>query len=375
MTDLDLLVIGNGFDLACGLKTSYNDFHSALKASIESKTDEFYKYPGMEYTKSFYKNDNIIKFIVECQNLKESNNFFVNYFYNCKEHIEWNRVETEIEKIVILFDFILDSLDKYVYSNKECQRFDASNISNCLSVLSNFNEYLGIKIRVDSFHLKDGSVKHYITLIGFNDNETKDKFIRVQELKEELPQKLFDDLLDFSNLFSLYLESLIDNPTIKKPNFKFKKVISYNYTSTIKYYIGNEDIDICYIHGNIKDKNIIFGPKPLSFKIPAFNIFSKSAQCLYRNTDYMELVNDYISKTDKNNIGFFGHTFDLADSSTLKLILGNKEKNNMIYIYYYDDKSKRNIISNLMQILGAEDFEDRVRNNRLCFLKCENVFK
>ena len=34
MTDLDLLVIGNGFDLACGLKTSYNDFHNALVASI-----------------------------------------------------------------------------------------------------------------------------------------------------------------------------------------------------------------------------------------------------------------------------------------------------------------------------------------------------
>ena len=74
------------------------------------------------------------------------------------------------------------------------------------------------------------------------------------------------------------------------------------------------------------------------------------------------------------NIGFFGHSFDLADSSTLKQIL-NCRKDMNVYIYYFDDKSKRNIISNLMQILGVEDFEERLRRNRLHFLQSSKVFK
>ena len=41
--ELDILIIGNGFDLAHGLKTSYKDFLEFCKLQIESKNSEYYK--------------------------------------------------------------------------------------------------------------------------------------------------------------------------------------------------------------------------------------------------------------------------------------------------------------------------------------------
>lgn len=371
MEPFDLLIIGNGFDLACGLKTSYDDFHNAMIEGIKydrnKQPNAFKRFPEINLA-----DDKVIKFIEKCKKLYNEKNFFVRYFYNCQDSFEWNRVEKEIGKIVRSYDYILSRLIAPL-EYEEKFYIDSKEINDCLSTFKYVKEYNNFYFEINP---KNGGAD---ILVIVSDEFNGKEMINLDKIKESLIQHLFDDLQSFSNLFSEYLKAFCDNNKIDlsyKSNLNAYNVISYNYTHTIEHYNVCNRQNIRYIHGDLENNNLVFGPKPIDFNNSLFNIFSKPALCLYHNTDYTRFYDFLNNINEMNNnvkIGFFGHSLDLADAFTLRTILNDNDKDNTVYIFYKDANAKKNLISNLVQLLGRDEFQNRTSNDKIKFLKLEDA--
>ena len=101
-----LMIVGNGFDLNLGAKTSYKHFYECLKKCYNSADlSEFSTY----YQNS--KNANSVKTFYECVK-NETDNYFVNYFLNYETIFgSWVSFENELSKIVSSFDMMVSFLD------------------------------------------------------------------------------------------------------------------------------------------------------------------------------------------------------------------------------------------------------------------------
>jgi hypothetical protein len=61
-----LFIIGNGFDLAHGLKTSYEDFHQYLKYCYHITDENIYSVPGEtmgNHGETIYDDDEVVNFL------------------------------------------------------------------------------------------------------------------------------------------------------------------------------------------------------------------------------------------------------------------------------------------------------------------------
>ena len=111
----NILLIGNGFDLAHNLQTKYGDFLEVIK-------DWIYIYPSLEkeinndiINRLFcqIKKDNIKKFDEIIQN-----NSWVNYFKQCAAEIDgWIDFEKEILPVTNLFKTIFSINDYSITGN------------------------------------------------------------------------------------------------------------------------------------------------------------------------------------------------------------------------------------------------------------------
>ena len=118
----DLLIVGNGFDLAHKLHTSYADFYNFMKFSVEYETKRSFIKNIEDYFKITYSPelDNLGMDFLSAKIGKRKDNFFVNYF--CKYITvfdSWNGFESELREILIALDYLLDNLNYDNYSPRE----------------------------------------------------------------------------------------------------------------------------------------------------------------------------------------------------------------------------------------------------------------
>lgn len=120
MTDYDLLIVGNGFDIACGYKTSYQNLYELMKAASEKDEQEFYAYferenPNIELETA--KSRGLSIFYNEISRTLKSN-IFINYFLAYNTVFEsWVAFETELTNIINAFDNFFEALKKYMPRN------------------------------------------------------------------------------------------------------------------------------------------------------------------------------------------------------------------------------------------------------------------
>ena len=173
-----------------------------------------------------------------------------------------------------------------------------------------------------------------------------------------------DEILYYNTLFTDQLHVLSDN--------SYDFVISMNYTSTFKKALkkkSNVQIDgnnFCYIHGNIKNENIVIGTDTHEYKdeISAVNMlkipFYKFFQRILNKTDenYTHWINKYCYE-----LTFYGFSFGINDydliTELIKMNEDQKEekvKNNLskVIIYYLTEKDKYNYLVNLTSCLGKD---------------------
>lgn len=109
-----LIILGNGFDLACGLKSSYSDFFNYI---FKNNYKNNYWYRVFEYSNGGESNTNNTWTDIESRILMELQNleflFRINLFKNIKEEIENDKsIDADLDKIKLKYDNNIHTLVK-----------------------------------------------------------------------------------------------------------------------------------------------------------------------------------------------------------------------------------------------------------------------
>lgn len=350
---MDILVIGNGFDLAHELPTKYGeflDFIKLFKRKIRKvknwKNEEEFNKHQMDYIDNLFNtrensehSDNIIK---ELSELIE-NNKWIKYFLEIQEDMKkdgkegWIDFESEISKIIKALDIILISLNEHKKIND----------------LYRLPYYEGGVVGQMGL-----SISEYNSLEG------------VAELKKQLQY----DLNRLIRCLEIYLGDFINKIADYKKmdliqRLNIHKVLSFNYTDTFQriYGVYNNNIEYHYIHGkaninhNKQNSNIVLGiDEYLTDNEKDNNIefiqFKKFYQRIYKKTG-----NDYLKWLDmlcsNDNICFIGHSLDVTDKDILKKLITYKKENAgkaKVIVYYHNQEALSSQIANLVKVIGQD---------------------
>lgn len=348
------LVLGNGFDLAHGLKTGYKDF--LLYAIQRDKA---------LYNNFFQKNESEIQYIgigegEEYLRDKLEHNVWMTYFVILyRDRLirgeNWIDFEMEISYIIEIFDRKAKSKLEYISELK-----DINNKEN--------NKFL-----------------IFYNLYGILHKEG------VESVKKhtygELISDLSNDLNDVILAFEFYLQNEVEtkqisiySPDIKELG-KLDGVLNFNYTTTLqRLYQGFDKVPIHYIHGKISsdagENNMVLGVNEYWDEDGAdlhtdFNAFKKFIQRVMKNTgvDYRKWIYDitnngtkYLStrnKTDYKDLGLsevyiFGHSLDISDKDLLEEFFINE--NIVVNIFYKDKIHQANLIAAIIRMISEKSF-------------------
>lgn len=325
---MNILIIGNGFDLAHNLPTQYSDFLkicSIVKEKDVSWVDkkvmdptgngenakllkEFAERVGSELFEEFKK--------------KVRHCFWIEHLLKRQALIgdKWLNFEEEIKLVVESVIQDMQTADDEIVQNVR-------------------NEALQAHCKGISF---------------FRDNKTfRDLF--------ELVMKEHNKL---TRLLEIYMSGYVEKIEIERLDLFRKllidKVLSFNYTNT---YVAIYDMQMecCYIHGEAdadksKPCNMVLGYDDHYMNgasvVPELVPFEKYCQRIVNRTDsqYFEWLDGM--EQDKNMIYIYGHSLAPADGDVLgKFILAPNTKTK---IYYIDELDRAEKIRNLAIILGPD---------------------
>lgn len=381
-----LLLIGNGFDLALGSKTDYASFYNCLENALSYSEEDFLK--------KYLSSDNqilVTSFYKKVNELKD--NYFIQYFINYHTVFNcWLAFEVELQRIICGFDRLLTYLND---TKKQYIDGTGSNLilnlrllddPQLLSILNtnsknkffdawvSFNDIKWSKESALRFDIKDADNKSLDTLRN-----------AIFNFCNNFPKCLYDDLTNFSNLFSIYLG--IVNHYVELKGFEqiiseSDYLVTYNYTTYAEKMAVPNFKECLYINGLAENLNgspknkIVFGiDSSVELKNPCFNIFTKTVQRSIKNTDVYKLRS--IAEKNIEKVYVIGHSLSVADKESLLTIIANKKDNisdaPTVIIYYYDEKGKVDQVMNLFELLGCDTFTLFQQNNKLQFYPIDTV--
>ncbi len=320
---MEILVLGNGFDIASGLPTRYRDFlHMAELAASSVKTPlqrEFIRFNSSTNT-VMQEIDSLIR------NMTDSE---VEEFIDISKHNFWIQY------------FLYETLD---YGDKWIDFEEGIRVVT--------NSMFGSSKKEASLNIKESV---YRAMQRAHGNKRKTNY----EIMEQ-------DLLTLKRAMELYFDGYVRFIPVKKiPEFtshKYNHVISFNYTSTYSenYWARGER---CYIHGvadksrKIDDCNLVLGFNHQSIDEDGANLalipYEKYYQRIVNRTDnefyrwIAELPND-----EGIELFFFGHSMAPSDGDIIEKLICNERAHTLIF--YLDEKDRADKIKNLAAVLGPE---------------------
>lgn len=344
---MDILVIGNGFDLAHGLKTTYRDFLTSCRNN-----------ENQSFNEEFCKTNLWLRHFIKKQNeigntwidLEKEIYRVITKIYKFRSWNGNNKNSGHLLKINrSINEFNLDEIYSYInqdYLNKDCK-----------------NKGYTLDIYKDSKHYFYAYFESFRGFINF----------------------LYDQLREFTNVFSNYLNNDVlsllptNSPySLSLSNNNHLYVLSFNYTDTCERLYGKMfSFRSYYVHGNIGCKNgcnLVLGTYSFDNKpqnenprsaIPyEFNVFRKHNQRHKYGTieDYQNLLKELTKygKVIKPVFHVIGHSLDETDKNILEhLFLINQ--NAIINIYYHNEEAQENYINNITDIIGEKEVMTRVR--------------
>ena len=401
---MNILVVGNGVDLAHKLPTSYKDFLIFLRYAKGFYDGDFVTISRWKDSKDFKalntkvqdflldkcaknKNDNLINELISLS----LNNIWLKHFKNCLRKNKfkgenWIDFESEITKVVKSLEYLKEHNDKNLelpFGN----RIPATNImmyENGKRFIDDISKKLKAKNELPNILDQEN-----IESSRINPSDLENYFF-CKSNSNKIASELNNELNNLIRCLEIYLsyvvsenikinEKLHDIENIEEIN----KLISFNYTSTFKtIYDTDNSIEYDYIHGesdknrDIKGNNMVLGIDEYLCKEDRnkkldFIQFKKYFQRIYKKTgckykkwlEEMKNINE--DSTDEkssnnflHNIYIYGHSLDITDKDIFKdLIIFPKTK---ITIYYYDEDDHIKKISNIVRLIGQDELIDRV---------------
>lgn len=244
-----IVLIGNGFDLSHGLKTSYRDFiddywmnirHHCISNLKKSHEDDDIK---IEYIPRGWPEKDCYKYLMSRQVPDKFKVHFKNRFLEriSKINGEMNWVDIENEYYQLL---------KEAYRNKEKTKYEIKSLNKDFLVIQNYLEEYLTKIENDIDNLFHSRIFNMLRKINF--------------LSENLTSPFKNQ--DFEEQTRFQWESL--KATKKGHEFVPDNllILNFNYTSTPDLYLSKikekiEETTHIHIHGKLNDNNnkMIFG--------------------------------------------------------------------------------------------------------------------
>ncbi len=359
---MNILVIGNGFDLAHGLPTRYDDFLTFVDEFIEYKVANECNIRFLDYFKNL--NETNINLYKQIDKLIEDNRW-LNYFLTLRENKAlsnkqtWIDFKSEISKVIKTIDEYRNKLiSEKVFENEQKQ------------------------IDEHSF-----DVLHYIL-------EKKEKLIQIEcllslENIRELKEELITDLNRLIRCLEVYLDDYVRKSffnELKKLKYieaiNIDKLLTFNYTNTYEYIYGKSNINFDYIHGradvghDLNSCNLVLGideyldenekntnTEFIQFK-KFFQRIYKGTGCLYK--DWIKFYTEQKVKLHKLrhelNLYFIGHSLDVTDKDILKELILYDGANTTIY--YHNQEALGRMIANLVKVIGEDELISRTGGSK-----------
>lgn len=330
----NLLIVGNGFDLAHKFKTSYTDFLNCFNVD-----DTVY---------------------INSTSYNMTNNAFYKYLNNIKnKRGYWIDVETAISDIVKYVEKIKKGfifIEDKTYSSKELNTLFGEERSQFIDIFS------------PQIYIEGSTCDYKITIESFN--------TALKKLEYDLDSftKALENYLIMIEEQDISSEKIILTD-IKNIQEKITHILSFNYTNTFKILytddISNEYID--FIHGRLGKHNLVLG---ISETLPTEeeNIelsciyFKKYFQRIFKKTGakYADWLDDK-NGTNFDTVYIYGHSLDITDKEILSRIINDVDHVKKIVIFYHNETHYRQEISNLVKILDKNTFLKYVAEHRIEF--------
>jgi len=365
MNNDNLLIIGNGFDLKCGLKSSYNDFfNSNIIAGNQDLVNLFLQSINRVFANSTTDFDrtnevqlqiyrtNYEFFLKEIATLTSDSSFsFWNLVFRetTTKNSDWNNIEKRIEEIVCNNKDVITNINKIILYYE---------------MLHTMNYHDIIPIDLNKIQKQNFILALYVYIKNI---EKKNIYLFLLDELKKFEGQFLDYLtyeVNHTNKYQDRIAGLLkkiyrENPSIIKSN-----VINFNYT-TIQ---DKPNINIeSNVHGDLDKRNIIFGIdlSNLTHEKGAF-FFTKTYRKMHAFEDVkIESFKDQaILDKDINNITFFGHSLNESDYSYFQSIFDYYEiySSNISLVFYYSiydpEKTKEikesytNAVINLVNTYG-----------------------
>lgn len=415
---MNILLIGNGFDLAHHLPTKYPDFLEFVKVikqilkicngedmgdidwgNINVQVKELIK-PNMGNVRNNLFSQS------EMWNDLIGNNVWIEYFLQCDSFLKenWIDFESEISRIIKIIDNDIHrngGLDTVVRNISEdfFANYFLDNLDERIQMRDEaaFIKYAGLPV---------GEQSKYIEQYR-QDNP-------VEPLKEEITYGnlisiLEDDLNKLTRALEIYICEYVEkidiiekSPDIDKEEIDF--ILSFNYTHIFSklYSVSSQSKKevadpFDYLHGEAKinntveTNNMVLGideylSQKRRNKETEFIAFKKFYQRIYKQTGseykrWIEIIKNQIQEIDdkikkqypvqipynkipnkcRNQLFIFGHSLDITDKDVLREMILND--NVYTTIYYPDKKELGRKIANLVKVIGQDELIRRTGGN------------
>jgi hypothetical protein len=357
---MKILILGNGFDLACGLPTSYNEFfewrfnkikeiYGNIESLFDNYRDNFYK-PVIEIKmignvksdplrlaevdtnegrKSYRTIYDELRDIMNNMKDKQINFFDLYFVLNKKNKVNWNDIESEIYAIVT---------DIGNYNTKKSE--DQLN-----KIIPGGNAYK------NNAKLENITIYNLFLLMFMEQCKVENNLNIYEVLLKEL--KKFET--EFQKYISEINSKIVDRPTLQRTYIencrkliKFESntyIINFNYTSIEKilenqqYTHTPKEINV---HGRY-DQVTIFGIDQSVCKVDTDEyIFTKTYRKIAENTNSIMLPEKKGPRIEEQELVFYGHSLAKADYSYFQSLFDLYDVYNQTFLTFkysiYDEE-------------------------------------
>lgn len=396
---MNILLLGNGFDLYHKLPTRYDNFLHTIDFLVKNYKPEM-KTIADVFGDSRLQNED--DFICECYkthkivyenttlddgtveqliNLSKDNLWFRYLLKIFDNKIGWIDFEREVAFVINAFKtfFKKDSINVNIDSLSPIE----------LYIVDEFNFFM-TRVALISFNGINNKAK--LASLNGTTYRVKDEFAKEYPLgsgvkaidKEKIIDYLLEQLNILAKILRLYLECFIEstlkgiqqNTLIKCPIISYiDKAISFNYTSSYEqFYLSSE---VFHLHGDTKNK-IIIGVNPdSSDEVTSIDVsfvkFKKYFQRTQYHTDldYIYWLKEIDEPKQFTSLIVMGHSLDITDKDILMELFNKMDE---IIILYHSEKARNTYISNLINMYGKDGLDNLRKQRGLTFLSLYSDF-
>lgn len=373
---MNILVVGNGFDLAHNLPTSYKDFLHFTDVFVEFKTQR--RVLGAQIPVENNKNEKLlINYLIDLFNSAETNsdakrlieeinslitdNMWIEHFKKINIANGWIDFESEISLIIKTFDQIRIRLVNELQTSGK----GISITSYQSSVLKPF--------------IGEASL--------FTSTVTIDKLNTV----------LLNDLNKLTRCLEIYLSDYISSIPIENTipdiaELDIHAIVSFNYTDTyrINYTTTPDKIKCDFIHGqaqlsnSLETCNMVIGIDEYlegsdKEKHTEYIQYKKFYQRIYKSTgcNYVDWLGEIMPRPAErycpieSNIYIYGHSLDATDKDILATLI--TAENTKTTIFYHNQEALKKQIINLVKVITEDELIRRTGNKKIIFQKTKET--